>query len=115
MFKYFHNRTKAQSMVEFTVLIFIVMAVFLGMTSYIKRGVQGRWKSAVDDFGDQYDPKQTDSNATYSALTNSSTDIKTQNATGGYYTTRTDQSNSLEYHNSYMQVGQEGDNFNTAK
>ena len=102
-------------MLEFTVLIIILMAVFLSMSSYIKRGIQGRWKSAVDDLGDQYDPKQTNGSAVFSTLTFSNTTITTNDVPGGSYTTRTDNSFSRELHNSYMQVGQEGDSFDTAK
>ena len=113
MLKYFYRRPRngAQSLTEVTVLLIIVMAVFLGMNSYIKRGIQGRWKSAIDDFGDQYDPKQTNSSAVYSTFTNANTVISTQNAVGGYYTLREDHSHTIELHNSYSQVGQEGDNF----
>ena len=111
MFKHSHNRAKAQSLVEFAVLLILVIAVFLGMNSYIKRGIQGRWKSAIDDFGDQYDPKQTNSNTFYSALTDANTLITTQPAQGGFFTTREDHSHSIESHNSYSQVIQEGDNF----
>ena len=116
MFKHFHRHhrsDRAQSLLEFTVLTIIVMAVFLSMVSYMKRGIQGRWKTAVDDLGDQYDPRQTASNAQYSAVTYSNTIITTDPAPGGYFTNRVDQSHSLEQRNSYMQVGQEGDDFGT--
>ena len=111
MFQYFqrHRRDhRAQSMLEFTVLTIIIIAVFLSMSSYVKRGMQGRWKSAVDDFADQYDPQQTNSTAIYTADTESNTAITTQNNT----TFRDDSSHSLERRSSYTQVGQEGDDFN---
>ncbi len=111
MLKYFHRyfrQNRAQSILEFTVLIIIIMAVFLSMTYYIKRGMQGRWKSAIDDFGDQYDPQQTNSTAIYTADTESNTTINTQNNS----TFRTDNSHSLERHTGFMKVGQEGDDFN---
>ena len=46
---------KAQSMLEYTVLIIIIIAAIITMQTYIKRGFQGRWKQAVDDLGEQYD------------------------------------------------------------
>lgn len=107
MFKYFqrHRRDhQAQSILEFTVLIIILMAVFLSMSSYVKRGMQGRWKSAVDDFADQYDPQQTNSTIEYTADTESNTAITTVSNT----TFRSDNTRSLEQRNSYMQVGQDG-------
>ncbi len=107
MLKYFHRhfrQNRAQSLLEFTVLIIIIMAVFLSMSSYVKRGIQGRWKSAVDDFSDQYDPQQTNSTTTYTADTESNTAITTQSNS----TFRDDNSRSLEQRNSYTQVGQDG-------
>ena len=115
MLKYFHrhlrqNRAQSpstgsgQSMLEFTVLIIIIMAVFLGMSSYVKRGMQGRWKSAIDDLSDQYDPQQTNSTAIYTADTESNTAITTQNNA----TFRDDSSHSLEKRSSNTKVGQDG-------
>ena len=57
----FRRIKKGQSTLEYTILLIIVMGAFLGVSNYFKRGVQGRWKSAVDDFGDQYDPRATNS------------------------------------------------------
>src|SRR3989338_221927 len=107
MLKYFHRhfwQNRAQSILEFTVLTIIIIAVFLSMSSYVKRGMQVRWKSAVDDFADQYDPQQTNSTAEYTADTESNTTITTPSNT----TFRSDNTRSLEQRNSYMQVGQDG-------
>ena len=107
MLKYFHRhfwQNRAQSILEFTVLTIIIIAVFLSMSSYVKRGMQGRWKSAVDDFADQYDPQQTNSTAEYTADTESNTTITTPSNT----TFRSDNTRSLEQRNSYIQVGQDG-------
>ena len=103
-FQRYRRDNRAQSMLEFTVLIIIIMAVFLSMSSYVKRGIQGRWKSAIDDFADQYDPQQTNSTAEYTADTKSNTTITTQ----GDATFRDDNSRSLETRSSYTQVGQDG-------
>ena len=115
MLKHFYNHNRAQSLLEYTVMIIIIMAVLLSMVSYVKRGIQGRWKSAVDDIGDQYDPRQTNGTTTYWANTQSDTTITTEPARDGYYTNRVDQSHSLEQRTSHIEVGQEGDNFNVAK
>ncbi len=114
MFKYFHRhfrRNRAQSLLEFTVLIIILMAAFLSMASYMKRGIQGRWKGAIDDLSDQYDPQQTNSTTLYNAAVTSNTTISTQDAPGGSYTNRVDQSVSKEQRTSDTRVGQEGDDF----
>lgn len=55
MINYFHNR-KGQSTLEYAILIVIIIAALLSIQVYIKRGIQGRFKSATDDIGDQFSP-----------------------------------------------------------
>ncbi len=55
MFK-FLRKMKGQSTLEYAVLIIIVIGALLSIQMYIKRGIQGRLRSAADDIGDQYDP-----------------------------------------------------------
>ena len=60
MFKFLINRRKkGQSTLEYAILIIIIMAALLSIQMYIKRGVQGRFKSAADDIGDQFSPGNT--------------------------------------------------------
>ncbi|NLE65287.1 MAG: hypothetical protein GX606_05175 [Elusimicrobia bacterium] len=47
---------RAQSTMEYAILIVIVIGALITMTQYMKRGIQGRAKSATDDIGGQYDP-----------------------------------------------------------
>jgi uncharacterized protein (UPF0333 family) len=54
---------KAQSTLEYAVLIAIIVAAFLTMQIYMKRGVQGKLRSAADQIGDQFDAHKT--NSTY--------------------------------------------------
>ena len=86
---------KAQSILEFTILMVIVIAVFVAMQSYVKRGIQGRWKSAIDDFGEQYDPRMTNSVMNYKTVANTSTAISIIKDTNGYWTQRVDNSAAL--------------------
>jgi hypothetical protein len=58
MFK-FLRKIKGQSTLEYAVLIIIVIGALLTIQVYIKRGVQGRLKSATDDIGEQYSPGNT--------------------------------------------------------
>ncbi len=58
MFKYLRKR-KGQSTLETAVLIMIVIGALLSIQIYIKRGVQGRLRSAADDIGDQYSAGNT--------------------------------------------------------
>lgn len=53
MLKFLRKR-KAQSTLEYAVLIIIVIGALLSIQTYIKRGVQGRMRQAADDIGDQY-------------------------------------------------------------
>jgi len=88
-------RKRGQSILEFTVLIVIVVGAFIAMQLYVKRGIQGRWKSTLDDFGDQYDPRLTNANVTYRMRSISSTQIQTIKANiNNYWTQRTDSSQS---------------------
>ena len=89
-------------MVEFTVLIIVIVSALYVMSTYIKRGFQGRWKQSVDDFGDQYDPKKVNAITTYSMQTNSETMVQavpilnSQTGKTDYFTNRVDTSTSSE-------------------
>ena len=71
MFKYLNKkRQKGQSTLEYAILIIIIIGALLSIQVYIKRGVQGRLKSATDDIGDQFSPGNT---AVTKTMTTSST------------------------------------------
>jgi hypothetical protein len=55
----FLRKMKGQSTLEYAVLIIIVIGALLSIQVYIKRGIQGRMRSATDDIGDQYAPGNT--------------------------------------------------------
>jgi len=60
MFKYFNKkRKKGQSTLEYAILIVIIIGALLSIQVYIKRGIQGRMRSATDDIGDQFSPGNT--------------------------------------------------------
>jgi hypothetical protein len=60
MFKYLNKkRQKGQSTLEYAILIIIIIGALLSIQIYIKRGVQGRLKSATDDIGTQFSPGNT--------------------------------------------------------
>ena len=72
MLKHFHKRKqKGQSTIEYVVLVMIIIGALLTIQVYIKRGIQGRLKSATDDIGDQFSPGNM--NLTRVVTTNSST------------------------------------------
>ncbi|MFH1360162.1 MAG: hypothetical protein ABIJ41_03895 [Candidatus Omnitrophota bacterium] len=70
------RKKKAQSTVEYAVLIIIIIGALLSIQVYIKRGVQGRLKSAADDIGDQFSPGRTNA-YTYMHTSSNSTETYT--------------------------------------
>jgi hypothetical protein len=89
-------RKRGQSLIEYSVLIIILIAVFLAMNSYIKRGIQGRWKTTVDDFGDQYDPNTINGVTNYILTSSANTVVRAVPEATGIVTQRTDTTNTRE-------------------
>ncbi len=85
-----------QSLIEYSVLTIVILAVFLAMNMYVKRGIQGRWKAAVDEFGDQYDPRVANSLVNYVLKSASNTMVDAVTDAAGQKTIRTDTTNSVE-------------------
>ena len=73
MFKFLNKKRKrkGQSTLEYAVLIIIIIGALLTIQVYIKRGIQGRLRSATDDIGDQFAPGNT--NYTMTTTTHSET------------------------------------------
>ena len=91
---------RGQSLLEYTLLLVIIIAAFVTMQTYLKRGVQGRWKDSVDQLGDQYAPGLM--NGVVTTKTSSTSESRlyvvpdTSGAAAGYYTLRTDLSHAEE-------------------
>ena len=105
------NRDKAQSTLEYLILLIIVIGAFVATQTYIKRGFQGRWKETVDGFADQYDPATVTSLIDYSLVSSSNTVIQAVPATDpvtgaqGFMTNRIDTTNSTESRQGEIIVG----------
>jgi len=107
------HKCKGQTILEYTVVLIIILGVLIAMKDYIKRGIQGRWKAATDDFGEQYDPTSVNSNLLYSTQANSDSMITVTCSTGpsgdgtswGQWTNRVDYSNTVETKTGSTQVG----------
>lgn len=100
---------KAQSTLEYAIMLVIIMAAFLAVGNYFKRGIQGRWKEAVDEMGDQYDPRTAVSMGN-SAITHrldsvTETTIYAVEEQGGQRTNRIDVVESSETKTGKMSVG----------
>ena len=89
-------RKKAQSTTEMAFLIIVVLGALVALGTYIKRGIQGRWRDSVDSFGDQYDPKGMDTNIKHTLISNSTTVISTKEDAKGFWTERKDALSSVE-------------------
>ena len=87
---------KAQSTMEFAALIMIIIGAMIVAGVYFKRGLQGRWKSSIDDLGDQYDPRVADADVVHRMDSNSVAKVTTQRNIDGYWTSREDFANTLE-------------------
>ena len=103
------RQRKAQSTLEYVILVTIILGVCVAMGNYFKRGVQWRWKGAVDDLGEQYDPRVTNAGVRYILEANSITVVTSVPAgldgKNGFWTMRTDQTNSLETKTGRTAVG----------
>ena len=92
---------RGQTILEYTIIVIILIGVFVAMQFYIKRGIQGRWKTSIDDLGEQYDPNLVRSKITHTVVTNSDTAIIAVNGiltdgTKGQWTNRIDTSSTVE-------------------
>ena len=74
---------KAQTTLEYASLIAVVVGALVAMQVFIKRGVQGRYRSAANDIGEQYSPRNTTGTQTVNI---SSTSVETV-ASGTTHTT----------------------------
>lgn len=99
------RKKRGQSAVELATLTIIILGALITMGTYFRRGIQGRWRSAVDDLGDQYDPRVTNSDVLQTLVTNTYTEIRTEETPTGFWTLRDDQSNSIEIKNGTIRVG----------
>jgi len=64
-------KRRAQSTLEYALIVAVVVGALIAMQVYVKRGLQGRLKSAADDMGEQYSPGHT--TGTITVTTTSST------------------------------------------
>jgi len=81
---------------EFTALVIIIIGALIVAGVYFKRGLQGRWKSSIDDLGDQYDPRVADTDVVMRMDSNAVARVTTQRTVGGFWTSRDDVANTVE-------------------
>ena len=97
---------KGQSTIEFVLLITIVLGAFVALNLYLKRGFQGRWKEAVDQMGDQYDPRKANTAIMHTSNATTHTVIKQVEHEDGFYTERSDSTTSTTTKTGTMDLGE---------
>ena len=73
--KYVHGQ-RAQSLIEYTLIIGIVVIIIFAMNPIMKRGIQGMVKVVADQIGNQNASEQTFNSDTEGYLMNSYTDSR---------------------------------------
>lgn len=68
------RKRRAQSTLEYALVIAAVVAALVAVNVYVKKGIQGRLKESTDQVGKQFDP----TSVTYSWKTESSSNAVTQ-------------------------------------
>jgi len=101
----FRIKRKGQTTIEYVVLLIILMGALIATGNYIKRGIQGRWRSAMDEVGDQYDPRAGNVSIRHRLASNSITLVTVVNTINGIWTFRADMANSIETKTGFMAVG----------
>ncbi len=56
---FLHNK-RAQSALEYAVVLAVIAGALIAMQIYMKRGIEGRFRSSTDDIGEQFDAKKAD-------------------------------------------------------
>ena len=89
-------RKRGQSLLEYTVIMIVIMAVLLSMSIYFKRGVQGKWKESVDSLGEQYDPLTANGTMTHYLTQSTYTLVYVEDNIDNVVTMRKDETNSVQ-------------------
>lgn len=58
------NRHRAQSTLEYAVIIAVVVGALLAIQIYMKRGIQGKLRGSTDQIGEQFEAEKTTVNRT---------------------------------------------------
>lgn len=75
---------KAQSTLEYAIIIAVVVGTLLAIQVYVKRGIEGRARSSVDNIGDQFSAGDTTSKYTTEETTSvTKEDLGTDGTFGG--------------------------------
>jgi len=97
---------KGQSILEYCIVIAVIVAALLSMNSYLKRSLQGNYRSSADAIGGAYEPRNTTSDTTVAtdslAIT---TSVTNPGAGNKLITTTTFDSDDISSQNGWEEVG----------
>ncbi len=93
---------KAQSTLEYALIISVVVGALLAMQVYVKRGLQGRLRSAADELGEQYSPGYTTGTISTTVTTTS-----TENLSSGVTTSNSSTNQNRSEDNQTADFSQE--------
>ena len=65
------SKERAQSTLEYAVLIGVIVAGLIAMQVYLKRGFQGKLREGADSMGEQFSPGYTNYSYSTNSFTNS--------------------------------------------
>ena len=106
MLKYFRKRKqRGQSTLEYVILIIIILGALISIQFYIKRGIQGRLKSAADDIGDQFSPGNTNVIRLMNTHSRTQDTFGTDGGVGVSKSTLIDKETTNEFMNSQIIIG----------
>lgn len=69
--KRYASFNRAQSTLEYAIIVTVAVAALLAMQIYFKRGIQGKLKDSSDNIGSQYAAELTTDNSTVTTATTS--------------------------------------------
>ena len=72
------SKKRAQTTLEYAILIGVIVAGLIAMQVYLKRGFQGKLKEGADTMGQQFSPGHTVANYKTDSFTNSTETLSNQ-------------------------------------
>lgn len=75
------SKNRAQTTLEYAILIGVIVAGLIAMQVYLKRGFQGKMKESADSMGQQFSPGYTEAHYKTNSFTNSTETVDQQQIT----------------------------------
>jgi hypothetical protein len=76
------KKMKAQSTLEYAIIIAVVVAGMVAMQVYLRRGISGKMRTSADSIGDQFDPATSTGSFSTNSTSSSNEVVETTGVTG---------------------------------